>query len=792
MKIAQVFLFLSLFCIQLSVLAQDDNTELTAEDISTSLYRIEADIKGEQFLLENLDDYLEKLPTYTTWAGKCVTTTADSLKNNNSDLKKLGDKVEDEPSDVTFTRKKLSDKNSNLVVAQASCKAILVRSETAIKNIGLFRKKNLERTSFHQGDNIYVVIQKILSVSDFSSTRLAKLLESPSEIKVLNTSQMVMLLTILVIVIAIGFYIRSSISRWGNKRLVNWQNQQPGETDTGRSFIASLLMTVRRYVLPVIITTSLAIFMAIETFHLSPTPLITILIYDLPLLILTFALIYFVFIALPDLGLRKGIDKKILSSLRFRLAILATVVYLGHILFQTILANSLAEETFFLVRAILVLVLVLNIIWVLWLMRGIKGFWLSSRARILTSLLLAGALIAELTGYRNLSGFIVKGVVGTLVAFALFQVLSYILKRFLNEINRGEARWQQRLRLSIGVKESETIPGYFWIKFISQSAIWLLFIASLLFVWNVPEADIRQLTSSILQGFSIGSFKIVPIKIIEAIIALVVLLALNSWFQKQLEKKFLTMVGIERGARESIATISNYIGIALVFIIALAMIGMDFSKLAIIAGALSVGIGFGLQNVVNNFVSGLILLFERPIKTGDWIVASGVEGTVKKISIRSTQVESFDGADIIIPNSELISGNLTNWELKQKHGRVRVPIGVAYGSDTSLVKELLLKAAADHNDAISNDYSISDPQVVFLSFGDSSLNFELRFFIKDIKKRVHVLSDLNFAIDAAFRENGIEIPFPQRDVHIREESTGPKLTQDDEQEGTDKKDTSAD
>ncbi|MCK5360103.1 MAG: hypothetical protein KAJ95_05720, partial [Gammaproteobacteria bacterium] len=537
--------------------------------------------KDERFLLENLDDYLEKLPAYTSWAEKCVVTTTNDLKDNTSRLEKLGDIVEDEPSDVTFTRENLSGKKTSLISTQASCKAILVRSETATKNIGLFRKINLERKSFHHGDNIYDVFQMALFVSDSSTTRLAKLLESSSEVKVLNTSQVVMLLTILVIVIAIGFYIRFSLSRWNNKHLVRWQNQKLEEADTGRRFIASLLMTARRYVLPVLITTSLAIFMAIETFDLSPTPLITILTYDLPLLILTFALIYFFFIALPELGLRKDIDKKTLSALRFRLAVLAVVVYLGHILFQTILANSLAEETFFLARAILGLLLVLNIIWVLWLTHGIEGSWLSTRARLLTSLLLVGALIAELAGYRNLSGFIIKGVIGTLVAFALLRVLSYILKRFLDEINRGESRWQQRLRSSIGVKEDETIPGFVWIKFISQSAIWLLFIVALLYVWDVPGADIRQFTSAILQGFSIGSFRIVPLKVIEAIIVLVVLLALNSWFQKQLEKKFLTMVGIERGARESIATISNYIGIALVFIIALAVIGMDFSKLAI-------------------------------------------------------------------------------------------------------------------------------------------------------------------------------------------------------------------
>ena len=201
-------------------------------------------------------------------------------------------------------------------------------------------------------------------------------------------------------------------------------------------------------------------------------------------------------------------------------------------------------------------------------------------------------------------------------------------------------------------------------------------------------------------------------------------------------------------------------------LIALSIAGVTFQNLAIIAGALSVGIGFGLQNIVNNFVSGLILLFERPIRTGDWIVVGGVEGHVRRISIRSTQIETFDHADVIVPNSDLISGNVTNWMLRDNYGRVRIPVGVAYGSDTQRVKEILLRVAREHPLVVSNSRVVSDPYVLFLSFGDSSLNFELRAHVRHVDRRLTVLSDLNFAIDDAFREAGVEIPFPQRDLHI--------------------------
>jgi small-conductance mechanosensitive channel len=177
--------------------------------------------------------------------------------------------------------------------------------------------------------------------------------------------------------------------------------------------------------------------------------------------------------------------------------------------------------------------------------------------------------------------------------------------------------------------------------------------------------------------------------------------------------------------------------------------------------------GAGLLGRVNNFVSGLILLFERPIKSGDWIVVGNTEGYVKKISVRSTIIQTFDRSDVIVPNSELISSQVTNWMLHDIRGRVIVPVGVAYGSDTGLVKELMLEVANSHPRVIT-DGSVPKPRVLFMEFGDSSLNFELRCFIRDIDYRLRTRSELNFAIDAIFRKHGVEIPFPQRDVHVRD------------------------
>lgn len=197
---------------------------------------------------------------------------------------------------------------------------------------------------------------------------------------------------------------------------------------------------------------------------------------------------------------------------------------------------------------------------------------------------------------------------------------------------------------------------------------------------------------------------------------------------------------------------------------AIAVLGLDLSNLALIVGALTVGLGFGLQNVVNNFVSGLILLAERPIKVGDWIVVGDQQGYVKNIKVRATEITTFDRASIFVPNAELISGTVMNWTHADEMGRVVLPIGVAYGSDTNKVRDTLLMIANAHPQVLAEPKA----SVAFRGFGDSALDFELRCYIGDVNNTISVTSDLCFAIDEKFRKENIEIPFPQQDVHIKQ------------------------
>ncbi len=465
------------------------------------------------------------------------------------------------------------------------------------------------------------------------------------------------------------------------------------------------------------------------------------------------------------------------------LRLLVLVAAIGAAIFLSPFEKGLPEPILLLARALYSTLLVISLIRVIWLaftLQSIQGVGLF---RPLVTLALIIGLIAEWAGFRNLSEYLVLGISSSLFGIGLAWLAGRLIADIFDGLDEGRYAWEKQLRQRLGIAEGQGVPGLIWLRIFATIIIWGGLILILLRIWGQSVKGQEIFLRYMTEGFQLGPMHVVPSKMAFALALFTVLLSLASWLRKQLDQRWLRKTRIDHGAREAAITITGYATTAIVLIIALGIAGLDFKNLAIIAGALSVGIGFGLQNVVNNFVSGLILLFERPIRTGDWIVVGTTEGFVKRISIRSTQIQTFDYADVIVPNSELISGQVTNWMLRDFRGRVRIPVGVAYGTDTSKVKEILLNIT-NHHDMIIKDGSITKPHVLFLGFGDSSLNFEMRFFIRNIERRLHILSDINFEIDAAFREAGIEIPFPQRDLHMRSWSVNgkPPLTPSDDKD----------
>jgi small-conductance mechanosensitive channel len=551
------------------------------------------------------------------------------------------------------------------------------------------------------------------------------------------------------------------------RRLNRWSRQHHWQDNFASRFSHSLTMTFTHYAPYLLTSAAAAVFCYFTTKGTQPTPFISVVAYGLPASFLLVSIIRLFLAPCAPAKLFLDVPKTVARVLAQRLILLVLLIFLGYLLFSTLLAQSLPDPALLLTRGVYAAVFILNLIWALWLLGRIpvlaKTLWL----RLGLLLILLGALAAEALGYRSLSLAAVRAVMGTLLTLGLLVLLSRLFRELFDSLEDGKLSWQRRLYRALGVKANEPLPGLVWLRFITTTLLWIGAGYLLLRIWGLSEAALLEIRSYLVGGFDVGSLRVIPARLLLAIVIFALLFAFSIWFRGRLKRTWLTKIRMERGAREAMVTLSGYAGAAIALLVALAVAGLEFTNLAIIAGALSVGIGFGLQNIVNNFISGLILLFERPIRTGDWIVVGNTEGYVRRIRIRSTQIQTFDRADVIVPNSELISTQVTNWMLHDSRGRVRVAVGVAYGSDTEKVKAILLEVAAQHPNVIT-DGSSPKPKVLFRAFGDSSLDFELRCFIKEIDTRLSVISDLNFAIDAAFRKHGIEIPFPQRDLHVRD------------------------
>jgi len=273
--------------------------------------------------------------------------------------------------------------------------------------------------------------------------------------------------------------------------------------------------------------------------------------------------------------------------------------------------------------------------------------------------------------------------------------------------------------------------------------------------------------------FHINQRPITLTSMIVGIIILFVFLLLSRGLRRIIKTRLFPRYKLDEGIQLAILRVLHYLIVGLGIIMAVQFIGLNLTSLAVVFGLLSVGIGFGLQNVASNFISGLIILFERPIKIGDQITIGDVLGKVSNISLRATLIRTFDNVSIIVPNSEFITSQVINWSHRDPKIRVHVKVGVAYGSDVPLVINSLLEVAQNHPEVLKQP----PPKVWFNEFGDSSLNFELLAWIPNPNRRLDMVSDLHKGIDDIFRKNKIQIPFPQRDLHIRSSVPGEGLGQ---------------
>lgn len=348
---------------------------------------------------------------------------------------------------------------------------------------------------------------------------------------------------------------------------------------------------------------------------------------------------------------------------------------------------------------------------------------------------------------------------------------SLSLQYLARSLDTGAHDWSRALRRRLGVQPDQRIGELRWVALALQLMLWPLLGYVLLRLWNLHDLGQDVVDKLLGTGISIGtSVTIVPGKLLLGLVAFLFLVTFTRWFKGKLERDWLPRTNLEPSVRLSVATLFGYVAFLFAMVVALSAAGLNLSKVALVAGALSVGIGFGLQNIVNNFVSGLILLFERPVRVGDYIKVGSTSGHVRNIRIRSTEIENDERASVIVPNSSLLQAEVENWNYRSSLGRVVVGINVSHGTDPEQMRELLLAAADAHPQVFKQGEmsNVSGPSVNFKDVTETSLRFELIAAVRNINARGGVASDLRFDILRRIRESDPPIGFPQTTVWMRE------------------------
>ena len=410
----------------------------------------------------------------------------------------------------------------------------------------------------------------------------------------------------------------------------------------------------------------------------------------------------------------------------------------------------------------------------LWQRRGKESEPYAPGRRRFTRSLRAGAAgaalsvpLLSLAGFEALANYLAANLVKTVFVLGLATIAHAVARDSITLAltRRDGARETGEARAPGGGAPADVGDAMlrFWYLVAADVVLALVTAMALLRSWGFTWDEIGGWLAAASDGLPIGSFRLSVTAVLLALAVFVALLAASRWLQRFLEMRVFPHTRLDAGVRNSLKTTIGYVGLFSAATIAVSTAGVDLANIAIIAGALSIGIGFGLQNIVNNFVSGLILLLERPIKVGDWIVVGERQGYVERIKVRATEIQTFERSSVIIPNSELLSSALVNWTHRDAIGRIEIAVGVSYGSDVVLVRDTLLEVAASHPDVMDDPA----PVALFMAFGNSSLDFELRCFVPQAIWKLRIATEIRFEVLRLFRERSIEIPFPQRDVHLR-------------------------
>ena len=386
---------------------------------------------------------------------------------------------------------------------------------------------------------------------------------------------------------------------------------------------------------------------------------------------------------------------------------------------------------------------------------------MSTKVSLGISFVITAAFALSLLGYIRLSEFIINRFIVSALIIGIYYIIDKLLRVIFHQVLRFKF-WIRTLKIN----RRTLVKSEFWFSLLLSPVLWVLAGLTILAVWGVSVDILLVNVKNFLVGFNFGGVHVSITSILLGIFTFFFSLFLFKLLRGSFQNGKLSNIDMDEGVRNSVVTSIGFIGFVFSLILGIAVMGGSFGSIAIIAGALSFGAGLGLQNIVSNLVAGLTILFERPIKLGDWVIINGQEGIVKQISMRSTTLESGNKASIIIPNSDILSSSLINMTYANRMGRAEITVGVDYDSDIALVRQTLLDIATENPNVLQNP----PPSVSFSNLGASSLDFQLNCYTANVYNKGGITDAIREEIVNRFRKLNINIPYPQQVVHLLKDS----------------------
>jgi small-conductance mechanosensitive channel len=713
---------------------------------------------------ETLAGWQRELKEFGDRAQACITEAEGRVKASNEALATLGEKAPDEDQKVTDKRASLERQRREAENAITACRLTLLRTGELSTQIGEIRQHLLAEQLLARGPHLGQVVLTAFKPG-FIESYASALIQAERISEVSPIDVLLVMTPVLLAALGLGLLLRRQFAPPG------------GTAEEGREAnrVYALLRALRRQVsarMPWIATG--AALGAVAQLH--GMDFIAMLMFALGAYAFATAPINAILCPRSQEPFVAALLRADACRLAHRFQFTLAVAFIGEAMVMGGVGDVLGEEARLVTRTVYGIFMTVTLFWIVSFIVNLPPM---ARVRpwryLIYAALLAGP-VASWLGYQNLGLSLFMGVMGTLLGVGTAWLLLTAIRHLLDGLNEGRTAGGRRVRRWLGLASAEALPGMRWLRLIAFLATMTGALLWVLFVWGLSDTLVPAVLDLLVEGFPLGGIKVVPVRLAGAIVGLILLMMAARWLQRKLSETWL--VGkLAPGGLEAVTNLTGYTIVLIAIIAALSIAGVSFSNLAIIAGALSVGIGFGLQNIVNNFVSGLILLFEQPIRPGDWVVVGDTEGYVRRIAIRYTLVETFDRSDVVVPNSELISNQVTNWMLRDRFGRLKVPVHIAHDADVRLASELMLRAAKEQVAVMFDDPRVPKAKVHILGIGESALILEMWCFVQDVDMRFTIRTRLYEVILRSFREHGIRFPYPQRDVHLRSvPSSGPPVS----------------